>query len=328
MVVLLSGLGSIGRRHVRSLNRIAEVTVVAVRRKSSRGTESFTERYGIVEVEDFNTALSYAPDFAIIATPTAFHCETALQLAEAGIPFFLEKPVSHSMDGLDRLKKMVEEKRLPVLVGFQMRHHPGYRQVIQWILGGHIGTPLSCHGYVGQYLPDWRPGCDYRESYSAHAEMGGGVINDLCHQIDLTLSVMGNAKFVSGMCNKLSDLEIDSEDTANILIEHTGGFSHIHLNYLERTYEWYTRITGNEGTIIWDYGKGTAVCLCCDGTHLEYRVPPEFDRDVLFTEQMKHWLDVLAGNAEPVVSLVQGIDVTAIALAAKQSSKEMRHIQL
>ncbi|MBN1293329.1 MAG: Gfo/Idh/MocA family oxidoreductase [Candidatus Latescibacteria bacterium] len=330
MKALIIGLGSIGQRHIRCLRTISNDTVIALRRQSSRGNDECVKKYGIIEEEDFPSALAHSPDFAIIASPTALHLETAQRLAEEGIPFFIEKPLSHSLKGLEELQRIVTRKRLPVLVGFQMRHHPGYQKVIRWLSEGRIGRPFNCHGFVGQFLPDWRPGTDYRKSYSANLEMGGGVVNDLCHQIDIALSIMGQAISVSGMCDKISELEIESEDIANILIEHYGnkGFSHIHLNYLERNYEWYTRVSGTEGTIIWDYGKGTAYCLRYDNSILEYRVPPEYNRDVLFTNQMKHWFDVVKGKNEAVVPLSQGIAVTTVVVAAKRSSNEMKHIRL
>jgi predicted dehydrogenase len=328
--VLIIGLGSIGKRHIRCLRSIVDAKIIALRGRSSRGEDDFVRQFDIVEVEDFQSAWRHDLDFAIIATPTSLHLDLALKIAEAGIPFFLEKPVSHSWEGIDRLQRIVDEKNIPVLVGFQMRHHPGYQNMMKWIAEGRIGKPLCCHGFVGQYLPDWRPGTDYRKSYSATVAMGGGVINDLSHQIDISLSVMGQAETVSGMCGRISDLEIESEDIANILIGHRkgSGFSHIHLNYLERTYEWYTRITGTEGSIIWDYGKGTAHCLRYDRKNVDYRIPGDFNRDTLFTDQMRHWLDVVAGKSEPVVPLSRGIETTAVALAAKASSKEERHITL
>jgi predicted dehydrogenase len=330
MKALVVGLGSIGRRHIRCLRNIANAEIIALDIKPLSREDEFVNQFGIQQVENLSAAIAMSPAFAIIATPTAYHLETAQLLAEKGIPFFIEKPVSHSMTGLERLQKTIDEKHLSVLVGFQMRHHPGYQTIMQWISEGRIGEPLCCHGYVGQYLPDWRPGIDYRTNYSARPEMGGGVILDLCHQIDITLSIMGKAVSVSSMCNKISDLEIESEDVANILLEHQDnmGISHIHLNYLERTYEWYTRISGTEGTIIWDYGKGTAFFQRYDKSKIEYQVPKDYNRDVLYINQMQHWLNVVNGTNEPVVPFSQGVAVTAVAVAAKESSRRKRHVVL
>ena len=329
MKTLIIGLGSIGRRHLRVLTEIAKIEIVCLRSGKGASLMEPDQNCGNKTFKSLDQAIHERPDFAIIANPTGLHVETALALARAGIPFLIEKPVSDRPDGLDLLQKIVLEKNLPVMVGFQLRHHPGYKQLMQLINSGEIGRPLSLQGYVGQYLPDWRPDSNYRQSYSAKKDLGGGVILDLCHEIDIALSVLGPVNRVSCICDHYSDLEIETEDIADITTEHGNKtLSHIHLNYLERGYEWFTRVMGASGTVIWDYGRGHVEIIRKDGTKKCWKDPVDFDRDFLFRAQLKQWVDVLNGRATPEVNLEDGIDVTRIALAAKRSSIEKRHIEV
>lgn len=308
---------------------MTDVTILCCRSGKGHVAEGLDDKYGIKIFNKLDQAIDETPDFAIISNPTGLHVKTALALANAGIPFLMEKPVSDRLDELDRLQKTVSAKDLPVAVGFQLRHHPGYKQLLQLIDAGEIGRPLNLQGYVGQYLPGWRPSDDYRQSYSARKELGGGVILDLCHEIDIATSILGEVAKVSCVCGHYSDLEIETEDTAEITMEHRGKrVSHLHLNYLERNYEWVTRVMGTLGTVIWDYGRGYVEIFRRDGKTQRWNDPDGFERDWLFRDQLRRWLDVLKGKATPAVSLEAGIDVTQICVAAKRSSLEKRHIEL
>ena len=155
------------------------------------------------------------------------------------------------------------------------------------------------------------------------------MILDLCHEIDIAISLMGPVEKVSCLCGRTSNLEIDTEDLADItLIHRDGGQSNIHLNYLERNYEWTTRITGEKGSIIWDYGRGYVELLLPNHDPKRWDNPIGFERDSLFRAQFKRWLSVLNQKTRETVSLEEGIEVTRISILAKQSSEEKRSIVL
>jgi predicted dehydrogenase len=329
LTVLFIGLGSIGKCHLRILRQL--VSVKALRIKSGYGVpaDESDDIKNVKILDSIAQAMEEHPDFAIIATPSAYHLKPAEELIEAGIPFIIEKPVSHRLEGLDALNEKAEKKKIPVLVGFQMRYHPAFKKVMEWIHAGEIGRPLCLVGEVGQYLPDWRLNVDYRLNYSAWAKKGGGAILDLCHEIDIALKIMGPINKISCVCGTYSDLEIDSEDIALITAEHKNrAVSNLCLNYIERGYTWKTRVLGSHGTINWDYGNRYALLQRVDEAIIRYDDPPGFNRDDLFRTQLKMWLDVVWGNAQPYVTLKEGIDAMAVCSAAKQSAKEGRHILL
>jgi len=327
--VLIIGLGSIGMRHLRLLSEIDNFDVICFRSGKRKYLPDFHEKYGIEIFESLDRAIDEKPDFAIIANPTALHLETALSLAYAEVPFLIEKPVADRMEGLNELKKVVLGKNLPVMVGFQLRHHPDYKHLVRVVNSGAIGIPLYLHGCVGQYLPDWHPQDDYRQSYSAKKELGGGVILDLCHEIDIANSIFGKVVSVSCVSGKYSDLEIETEDMADIIMEHRNNrISHLHLNYLERGYEWRTRVMGTLGSVIWDYGRGYVEIKRKDGTKTRWTDADCLDRDWLFRTQLKQWLEVLEGKTKSEVDLETGIEVTQVALAARRSSNQKKQIRL
>lgn len=329
MKVLFIGLGSIGRRHLNVLREIkSDVEVFSYKSRNNQKAGERQEK-GIRHFFSLDRAIKQKPDFAIISNPTSMHVKTAYDLAASGIPFLIEKPVSNSMKGLYDLEKIVTRKGIPVMVGFQLRFHPGYQKLKQWIENGEIGRPLSFCGYVGQYLPDWRPGIDYRLNYSSKSDQGGGVILDLCHEIDISVSLMGPVEHLNCFCGKYSDLEIDTEDIAEITMSHLQtGISNIHLNYLEPVYQWTTKLLGTRGVVTWDYGKGIAELLQLDGTTQRWENPLGYTRNSLYKDQLIHWFQVLDGKSKPVVDLNTGIMITKLCLAAKQSSNEKRQVEV
>ena len=317
MRALFIGLGSIGRRHLRIFRELVPGFSALAWRSGKGGDVP-----GVESFAGLDEALKEMPDFALVANPTALHVETCLALAGAGVPFLLEKPVACAEQSLDELAVLVAERNLPVLVGFQLRHHPGFLRAKAWLDGGRIGRALSLSARVGQWLPDWRPDQDYRESYSAKPELGGGAIFDLTHELDLATAFMGQVKAVGCFKAHVSPLEIQTEDLAEITLDHGGAFSQVHLDYLQRVYERELRITGEKGSIHWDYAAGR-VSLILPGREPETVAdPPEFERDTMFRDQADHWLKVLAGDEPPRVSLEQGIMITRLALAAHRAAEQ------
>ncbi|MCB2226145.1 MAG: Gfo/Idh/MocA family oxidoreductase [Desulfarculaceae bacterium] len=329
MKALFIGLGSAGRRHLRLLLELApEVEVMALR--SGLGMAGVPElaAYGGRSINDWDEALAWQPDFAVIANPTSLHLDTARRLAEAGVPFLLEKPVSHTADGLDDLAAEVAARSLPVLVGLQLRHHPAYARLQAWLADGALGRPLSLSASVGQWLPDWRPATDYRNSQTARAELGGGVILELVHELDLCLALMGPAASVSCAAGNFSSLSMDAEDLAEIVCRHEPpALSRVHVDCIRRGYHRRLELFGEEGEAVWDYGEGWLELRRPGEDPVRLEDPPGWQREDMFRHQMAHWLAVLAGREEPVATLADGIAATRLALAAKRAAREQRTVQ-
>jgi predicted dehydrogenase len=198
-----------------------------------------------------------------------------------------------------------------------------------WLKANKIGSVISLLAQVGQWLPDWRPGRDYRECYSARRTLGGGVVLDLSHEIDLSLAFLGPAKTVVAVCEHFSPLETDTEDLAEITIIHEGNrLSHLHLDCIQRSYSRSLKIIGLKGSMVLDYVNGYTEMILCGGKRERFDVPKGFDRDQMFRSQMVHWLDVLDNGVSPRVSLRDGIAATRVALAALESAEKRRYILL
>ena len=339
MKFLIAGLGSIGRRHLRNLIALGETDIVLLR--SRRATLPDEELAGFPVEDDLQEALKkHRPDGVIVATPTALHLDVAMPAAEAGCNILLEKPVSHSLERLDQLQAALERSGARLLVGFQFRHHPALVKAREWIADGAIGKILAVHAIWGEHLPDWHPWEDYRGGYAARADLGGGVILTLTHPLDYLRFLVGDVESVWSFNGRVSSLEMDVEDSAEIGLRFAGGaLGSVHLNYFQRPPVHRFELAGTAGTLRWDNADGVLHLAQpaakfgesgdpANTRHERYAPPEGFERNDLFIAQIKHFLEVVRGKAEPICTLEDGIQALRLALAAKESQASGRTIAL
>jgi len=331
MKFLIAGLGSIGRRHFRNLITLGEKDIVLLR--SHLATLPDDELAGYpVETDLYEALKKHNPDAVIIANPTALHMDVAIPAAEAGCHILLEKPVSHSLDRLDELQKAAKKSGSRILVGFQFRHHPTLNKARELIQAGALGQVLAVHAHWGEYLPNWHPWEDYRQSYAARAELGGGVIVTLTHPLDYLRFIVGEVDALWSFNGHVSPLEITVEDVAEIGLKFANGaVGGVHLNYVQRPPVHRLEIVGTNGTLRWDNADGVLhfhKMPASFGSYSENAPPPviesfsppkDFERNQLFAAQTRHFLETVRGESEPVCSLEDGIRALKIALAAIES---------
>lgn len=340
MKFLIAGLGSIGRRHFRNLIALGEKDLILLR--SHRATLPDDELAGCPVETDIHEALKkHKPNAVIVANPTALHLDVAIPAAEAGCHILLEKPVSDSLERLDVLEKAAQKSGSRILVGFQFRFHPAIRKAKQLIDEGAMGRPLSFHAHWGEYLPQWHPWEDYRQSYAARADLGGGVIRTLTHPLDYLRYLIGEVEALWSFNSRVSPLEVDVEDAAEIGLKFAGGaIGGVHLNYVQRPPSHRLEIVGTNGTLRWDNADGilkfskipAPFGSFSDNPPMpitESFSPPEgFERNQLFVAQTRHFLEIVRGESESACTLAEGVHALEIALAAVESQRIGRVVSL
>lgn len=320
MRILIAGLGSAGRRHLGNLIALGMDDLILYRTGNSTLPEEDLESFRVEN--DLQKALAHHPDAVVVSNPTALHLEVAIPAVEAGCHLFIEKPISHTIDRVDRLAELLIQRGLIGYVGFQFRFHPGLQLIKGIIEEGRIGRPISAQAHYGEYLPDWHPWEDYRQSYSARSDLGGGVVRTLCHPFDYLRWFFGEVRDVFASVGRSGELQIDVEDAANILLEFENDIlGSVHLDYLQRPPSHRLEIIGTEGTIRWDYEEGTTQIFDVNRGEWELvPLPPGFERNDLFLNEMKNFLMTLAGEQQAVSTLDDGVANLRIALACLESS--------
>jgi len=321
MKFLIAGLGSIGRRHLHNLAALGEREIVLFR--THRATLPEADLPALPTETDLGAALAHRPDAVIVANPTSEHLAVAIPAAQAGCHLLLEKPISHTLEGLEELARAARRTGSRVLVGYQFRYHPGLRELRRVVEGGALGKLIGARAHWGEYLPDWHPWEDYRRSYAARADLGGGVLRALSHPFDYLRWLLGEAEVLWGRAARSGELEIDVEDVADVALAFPSGvLGTVHLDFLQKTASHFVEITGTHGTAIWRAEEGSV--HVGDSAQTEGRTigsPLGYERNEMFLAEMRHFRDVVAGVAEPVCGLQDGVRALEIALQAEGWSR-------
>jgi predicted dehydrogenase len=328
---LIVGLGSAGHRHTRNLKSIDPAIRIAVWRQHSR-TGDLGDLSSLVEDVFYcqEDALAWQPDVAIVSTPASLHVPTALLLAHSGVHLFIEKPLSDMLKPVDELLALCHERGLALMVGYNFRFYGPLQTMRRALEEGEIGRVVSVRAEVGQYLPDWRPGVDYRQSVSARRDLGGGALLELSHELDYLRWLNGEVKAVSAQIAHLSDLDIDVEDTAEIILQFcNGSIGSIHLDMIQRPATRTCRIVGTEGTLTWDWScHRVKLFSATTNKWTEPHLARSIDRNEMYVAELRHFLDCAKGDDTPNITGEDGRRVLEIALAARQSSEDQRVVEV
>ena len=322
MLFLVVGCGSIGKRHIRNLKALKAGNIIA-QDISPEQLSEVKQKYGVEVYENVDDALSQKPDIVFICTPTSLHIAPALAAARRGCHLFIEKPISHSLEGVNELIEIVSQKGLATLVGCNMRFHPAIILMKELLDKESIGKVICARLQSGEYLPGRHPWEDYRQGYGANEDLGGGVILDSIHEIDYITWYLGDVSQVFCFSGKLSSLEIDTEDTAEILLQfRSGAIAEVHVDYIQRSYGRSCQVIGEEGTILWDINERQVELYSAEtGEWKTFPQAVDYDMNEMYIEELKHFLQCIEGKSNPVQDIKHAKWVLEIALAAKESAK-------
>jgi predicted dehydrogenase len=334
MKALIVGLGGIGQRHARNLRSLLHdgVELLAYRVRGltqviTPGLEADTGRnverdLAIQVFPDLAAALARQPDVAFICNPTSLHVRTAVACLEGGCDLFIEKPLSDRIDGVDALITAADRAQRIAMVGYHFRFNPCLRTLASVLESGALGEILSVRATVGEYLPGFHPYEDYRQSYAAKADLGGGVVLTQIHEFDYLYSLFGPIKSVYALGGHWSHLDIDVEDVASTLMEAAIGTRplpiHLQLDYLQRPAVRQCEVVGDRGRVLLDFRALSVTVLTPDAAPAVHSFAG-FDRNQMFVDELRHFLTCVDTRSRPVVDLRDAAHSLRTALAVKQS---------
>lgn len=241
MRVLIIGLGSIAKKHIAALQEISpEVELFAM-----RSSHLASEVEGVINIFESDNVRNLGLDFIIISNPTSKHKETIESLLHLNLPLFIEKPIFDTLEGEDLLNS-IAQKKIITYVGCNLRFLECLKFAKRSIVDKRIN---EVNIYCGSYLPGWRPGQNFRETYSANQEMGGGVHIDLIHEFDYAYWMFGRPKNIRHTTSSRSSLDINAIDYANYLLLFDQYNVSIVLNYFRRDAKRTLEVVCDDGTL-------------------------------------------------------------------------------
>ena len=309
--VLVLGAGSAGARHARLLaDAGADVTV----------TDPDADRAATtgLPTAPFDLDRLGTPDGIVVASPSIVHAEQTRAALATGARVLVEKPLTSSSDEVDAVVAASDGR---VMVGYNLRLHAPLERLAQHVHDGRAGTVSSYRLWFGSWLPDWRPQVDYRTTYSARAELGGGVLMDAIHEVDLLLWLAGDDRFTveGAVVDGLGPLEIDVEDTVKALLRHAdGAVADLSLDYLSRRYRRGVEVVGSDATIRLDWAREVLEVENGESVASEPATTPVMES---YRRQAERFLAFVSDGTAPPVDATEGARSVHLAAAIRRAAR-------
>lgn len=310
MKILIIGLGSIAKRHISVLRQILPNSELFALRsnKDAPVYDHVKNLYRIEEIKDYDFR------FVIISNPTIYHKDTIKKLIQFKLPLFIEKPVHASLD-LDNILQKIKKEKIKTYIACNLRFLDTLKYLKEQILFGETKKINEVNVYCGSYLPEWRPDQNFRDIYSANAELGGGVHLDLIHELDYTYWLFGKPKKVFRFFSKQSSLNISAYDYANYLLEYDGFCVNIILNYFRRDAKRNIELVFEDETL--------NVNLLNNKIESKNKIIFSSDQRIYDTYelQMQYFIDTINKDLKPFNTIEEGYEVLKIGLEKNGAAK-------
>lgn len=293
--ILVVGAGSAGERHIRNLWRLGYRDLIVYRQRNLPFRDIGEATVNILTA--WSDACGQKPFAAIICTPTAQHLQQVVDCLNAGMHVLVEKPLSHTMFDEQSLMDLLEEKNRVLQLGYMLHYHPLLKEVKQYIAERKFGNIINIQTYWGEYLPDWHPWEDYRQSYAANKEAGGGAALTLSHDVDIVNWLMDALPVrYNAMPNFASPLEVNTDSAFDALLGYANGVTaHVHVNFCQRIAQRWYKVLFDEAVADIDYYN--ASLKISTGNHIEEKRLDSFDRNEMFIAELQDFFSrIEAGN--------------------------------
>ncbi|MCR4308129.1 MAG: Gfo/Idh/MocA family oxidoreductase [Candidatus Berkelbacteria bacterium] len=319
---LVIGAGGIGGRHVVNLKLLKPKATIAILGSPNSIRVAGTPASKELWFSEIGDAIKFEPDAVIIASPANTHLEYASSFARVGAHLFIEKPLALSTAGTNELIEQCKQNQVVIMVGYNLRYSASLLYAKKLLDENRIGNAISVRAEVGQYLPDWRPSKDYRHTVSAQKALGGGALLELSHELDYIIWMFGMPQNVTARGGKYSDLDMDVEDTVEIIFESENQpmMISIHLDLVQRNPVRYCRIAGENGTLLWDGINSTVNCYDADSGDCESFSEHDWkEKNHMYMGELKHFLECVETGIAPTHMAEDSVNVLRIVHAARQS---------
>jgi len=335
--ILIVGLGSIGKRHLRLARELLPKADIRVLRHKSNNE---VHEYSNGSFSSIEESIAFSPQIAVIASPATFHIATAQALAEAGVHLLIEKPLSASLSGVAQLLETCERHGVVLLTGYNLRFLSSLQRYRDLLGENVIGKVLSVRCEIGQYLPTWRPDSDYRQGVSARRELGGGVLLELSHELDYLRWIFGEVEWVKATLSRQSMLEIDVEDTAHLTLGFASALDGyqligaVNLDFIRHDTTRLCTAIGEKGSLRWNGLTGEVLFYRAGRKEWELMFSDQRHPDDSYMAEWKNFIECVNTDKIPLIAGEDGFKVLQIIEAVRHSAKsggqmvEVENIQL
>ena len=325
---LIVGLGSIGQRHLKNIRQMyGDIELIVHRHQENKDSNI----QGIKHItNDLDEALDLEPDFAIICNPSPFHIDTAIEIAHRGVHLLIEKPISSSTERVEELIALSKEKKIKLMVGYNLRFLESLNFFRQSVQDAIVGEIFSIKADVGQNLKYWRENQDYTKGVTANKNLGGGALLELSHEFDYISWIFGPVDWVSGLIGKKSNLSINVEDfsISTLGFKDKNYVANINMDLFRHDTHRECIVIGEKGTIKWNALENSVMIFSKSEKSWKTIFNESIERDSSYREELKHFIDCILQDKEPLIDGYSALSVLEIIEAIRSSSREGKVVSI
>ena len=335
---LIIGCGSIGARHLHNLKSIG-INNIAICDTDSKKVDELSKKYTTKKFYDLESALTFEPDFSLICTYASSHTETALSCINANSHVFIEKPLSSEINGVEKMLKRADAKKLKVAVGYNLRFDPGLNLLKSKLKNSTISNPLSIFSEWGHHIKMWRPGTNFKNHYVL--KKGSGIILDDSHEYDYVRWLLDDeVHSVYCQTRKIKSIKTQTESIASMILRFKKGvIANFVIDYVRPSYERRCHIIGEKGDLKWEYtpkqgswkeynAKANSSVIVNILGHQRQQTKFLIKTNDMYRNEIKDFVNSIMKEKNPSISGWEGLKTLKIGMAALLSAKENKIVKL
>lgn len=318
--IAVIGLGNIASRHRRNLRQLFPASKIIAMSASGRIPQESVNDCDKV-VLSIEQIIEEKVNFAIVASPATYHAAHSIALIREKIPVLIEKPITANNEDAQLLIETVSISPVPVAIAYCLRYLPSMQIVKQLLKEQKIGQLYNAYIEIGQYLPDWRPTKDYRQSVSANEKLGGGALLELSHEFDYAQEILGPLSLEHAILRSSKELNLDVEDSADILLStQHHAIVNIHLDFLQKKVHRKCRFVGSLGCLEWDLIKNEVVFID-EKNHSIIYSEPTWDKNQMYLEMVRDFVSKINNEYNQCINVASAAHTVFLVNQIKKFQK-------